>query len=173
MVHGVTKSRTRLSDFTFFFHFHALEKAMATHSSALVWRIPGTAELGGLPSMGLHRVGHDWSDLAAAEPNISSCWIPRLTLVTGFVDGSGFKISSRGDGCSNSWLCITFTMMGTWTQPSPTLNCVFCFFFLKHLTFCITYSNFCLLYLILVFTVMAWVQSLVGELTFHKLGNMA
>ena len=58
-VHGVTKSRTRLSDFTFTFHFHALEKEMATHSSVLASRIPGTAEPGGLPSMGLHRVGHD------------------------------------------------------------------------------------------------------------------
>ena len=64
-VHGVTKSRTRLSDFTFAFHFHALEKAMATHSNVLACRIPGTGEPGGLPSMGLHRVGHDWSDLAA------------------------------------------------------------------------------------------------------------
>ena len=62
--HGVTKSRTRLSDFTFTFHFHALEKEMATHSSVLAWRIPGTGEPGGLPSMGSHRVGHDWSDLA-------------------------------------------------------------------------------------------------------------
>ena len=65
-VHGVAKSRTRLSDFTFIFHFHALEKEMATHSSILAWRIPGTGEPGGLPSMGSHRVGHDWSDLAAA-----------------------------------------------------------------------------------------------------------
>ena len=58
-VHGVAKSRTRLSDFTFTFHFHTLEKEMATHSSVLAWRIPGTGEPGGLPSMGLHRVGHD------------------------------------------------------------------------------------------------------------------
>ena len=57
--HGVTKSRTRLSDFTFTFHFHALEEEMATHSSVLAWRIPGTGEPGGLPSMGSHRVGHD------------------------------------------------------------------------------------------------------------------
>ena len=64
-VHGVAKSRTWLSDFTFSFHFHALEKEMATHSSVLAWRIPGTGEPGGLPSLGLHRVGHDWSDLAA------------------------------------------------------------------------------------------------------------
>ena len=63
-VHGVRKSRTRLSDFTFTFHFHALEKEMAAHSSVLAWRIPGMREPGGLPSLGLHRVGHDWSDLA-------------------------------------------------------------------------------------------------------------
>ena len=66
-VHWVAKSRTRLSDFPFTFHFHALEKEMATHSSVLAWRIPGTAEPGGLPSMGSHRVGHDWSNLAAAR----------------------------------------------------------------------------------------------------------
>ena len=58
-VHGVAKSRTRLSDFTFTFHFHAWEKEMATHSSVLAWRIPGTGKPGGLPSMGSHRVGHD------------------------------------------------------------------------------------------------------------------
>ena len=58
-VHGVAKSWTRLSDFTFTFHYHALEKEMATHSSALAWRIPGTGEPRGLPSMGSHRVGHD------------------------------------------------------------------------------------------------------------------
>ena len=58
-VHGVAEGRTRLSDFTFTFHLHALEKEMATHSSVLAWRIPGTAEPGGLPSMGSHRVGHD------------------------------------------------------------------------------------------------------------------
>ena len=65
-VHGVTKSQRRLSDFTFSFHFHALEKEMATHSSVLAWRIPGTGEPSGLPSMGSHRVGHEWSDAAAA-----------------------------------------------------------------------------------------------------------
>ena len=65
-VHGVSKSRTRLSDFTVTFHSHALEKEMATHSSILAWRIPGTEESDGLLSMGSHRVGHDWSDLAAA-----------------------------------------------------------------------------------------------------------
>ena len=58
-VHGAEKSRTRLSEFTFTFHFHTLETEMATHSSVLAWRIPGTGEPGGLPSMGSHRVGHD------------------------------------------------------------------------------------------------------------------
>ena len=58
-VHGVSKSRTQLSDFTFTFHFHALEKEMAIHSNVLAWRIPGMREPGGLPSMGSHRVRHD------------------------------------------------------------------------------------------------------------------
>ena len=74
-VHGVAQSRTRLSDFTFTFHFHALEKEMATHSSVLAWRIPGTAEPGGLPSMGSHRVVHDWSDLAAAAAASFRTWL--------------------------------------------------------------------------------------------------
>ena len=80
-VHGVTKSRTRLSDFTFTLHSHALEKEMATHSSVLAWRIPGIAEPGGLPSMGWHRVGHDGSDLAAAAANISTEHLPNKNLV--------------------------------------------------------------------------------------------
>ena len=58
-VHGVAKNRTRLSDFTFTFHFPTMEKEVATHSIVLAWRIPGTREPGGLPSMGSHRVGHD------------------------------------------------------------------------------------------------------------------
>ena len=64
-VHGVASSRTRLSDFTFTFHFHALEKEMATHSSVLAWRIRGTGKPGGLLSMGLHRVGNDLAAAAA------------------------------------------------------------------------------------------------------------
>ena len=94
-VHGVAKSRTRLSDFTFIFPFHALEKEMAAYSSVLAWRIPGTGEPGGLSSVGSHRVGHDWSDLAAAAftkrykprlktPSIvkleNNFWHPKLTL---------------------------------------------------------------------------------------------
>ena len=69
-VHGVAEGQTRLSDFTFTFHFHALEKEMATRSSVLAWRIPGTGKPGGLPSMGSHRVGHDWSDLAVYEREV-------------------------------------------------------------------------------------------------------
>ena len=75
-VHGVAKSRTQLSDFTFTFHFHALEKEMTTHSSILAWRISGTGgtgEPGGLPSLGSHRVGHDRSDLAAAAAFAKLC----------------------------------------------------------------------------------------------------
>ena len=81
-VHGVAKSQTQLSNFTFTFHLHALEKEMATHSSVLAWRIPGMGEPGGLPSMGSHRVGHDWSDLAAVAAAsitvanfMNICWI--------------------------------------------------------------------------------------------------
>ena len=65
-VHWVSGSQTWPSDFTFTFHFHALEKEMAPHCSVLAWRIPGTGEPSGLPSMGSHRAGHDWSDLAEA-----------------------------------------------------------------------------------------------------------
>ena len=80
-VHGVVKSRTWLSDFTFTFHFHALEKEMATHYNILAWRIPETGEPGGLPSMGSHRLGHDWSDLAAvaAEVGRGRCGYMRAT----------------------------------------------------------------------------------------------
>ena len=75
-VHGVAKSRTRLSDFTLTFHFHSL-KEMATHSSVLAWRIPGKGEPGGLPSMGSHGVRHDWRDLAAAA---AACPLKRSEL---------------------------------------------------------------------------------------------
>ena len=88
-VHGVSKSRIRLSDFTFTFHFHASEKEMATHSRILAWRIPGMGEPGGLMSMGSHRVGHNWSDLAAAaaRPSLGnitmgSLWTWLALLIT-------------------------------------------------------------------------------------------
>ena len=75
-VHEVSTSWTWPSNFPFTFHFHVLEKEMATHSSVLAWRIPGMGETGGLPSMGSHRVGHDWSDLGAAASSCPStiCW---------------------------------------------------------------------------------------------------
>ena len=76
-VHGVAKSWTQLSDFTFAFHFHALEKEMATCCSILAGRIPGTAKPGGLPSMGSHRVRHDWNDLAAAAAGLVSNYLPQ------------------------------------------------------------------------------------------------
>ena len=79
-VHGVAEGRARLSDFTFTFHSHALEKEMATHSSVLAWRIPGTGEPGGLLSMGSYRVGHNWSDLAAAAA--AALWDPQFTNIT-------------------------------------------------------------------------------------------
>ena len=73
-------SRTWLSNFTFTFHFHALEKEMATHSSVLAWRIPGMGKPDVLPSMGSHRVGHDWSDLAAAAA-AAAVWVSEFILL--------------------------------------------------------------------------------------------
>ena len=108
-VHGVAKSRTRLSNFTFTFHFHALEKEMATHSSVLAWRIPGAGEPGGLQSMGSRRVGHDWSDLAAAAPSqwrlgIQPTW--RQAPVTGV-----FMTEHRSLYCLFNCIC-------PWRRPS-------------------------------------------------------
>ena len=88
-VHGVAEGRTWLNDFTFTFHFHALEKEMATHSSVLAWRTPGMGKPGGLLSMGWHRVGHDWSDLAAAanlylcdhQGEIGILFLPYISLI--------------------------------------------------------------------------------------------
>ena len=79
-IHGVTKSRTRLSDFIFTSYFHALKKEMATQSSVLAWRIPGTGEPGGLQSMGSHRVRHYWSDLAAATLLLMFNFMPKIIL---------------------------------------------------------------------------------------------
>ena len=80
-VHGVTRSRTWLRDFTFTFHFHALEKEMATQSSVLAWSIPGKGEPGGLLSMGSHRVRQDWSDLAAAAADPRGLLGPSVRLL--------------------------------------------------------------------------------------------
>ena len=99
-VHEVAKSRTRLSDFTFTFHFHALEKEMATHSSILAWRIPGTGEPDGLPSVGSHRVGHDWSDLAVA-----STYTPIFLVPVSLFIVFGFKYVKNN---SQVWLKLSF-----------------------------------------------------------------
>ena len=102
----VAKSQTRLSDFTFTFHFHALEKAMATHSSVLAWRISGTAEPGGLQSMGLHRVRHDWSSLAA---RLVIVFLPRSKcLLISWLQSSSAVILLLLLSCfSRVWLCAT------------------------------------------------------------------
>ena len=98
-VHGVMTGGTRLSDFTFTFHFHALEKAMATHSSTLAWRIPGTGEPGGLPSIGSHRVGHDWRDLAAAAAAAGKGWInPEDLIFSGLELPSLLKTYFKNNG---------------------------------------------------------------------------
>ena len=100
--HGVTEGRTRGSDFTFTFHFHTLEKEMATHSSVLAWRIPGTGEPGGLLSMGSHRVGHDWSDLAAAAAHLRSLSFFFLSFIFSFLFSPSSKFicePQNGDTC--------------------------------------------------------------------------
>ena len=107
-VHGVAKSRTWLSDFTFSFHFHTLEKEMAIHCSVLAWRIPGMAEPGGLPSMGSHRVGHDWSDFAAAaaESQNSVQESPHLSVCSGYQEAQGLnfpQVSSLHFTSSLNW----------------------------------------------------------------------
>ena len=108
-VHGVAKSQTRLSDFTFTFHFHALEKETATHSSVLAWRIPGTGEPGGLPSMGSQRVGHDWSDLAAvaADGKASAC----NAGDPGLIPRSG-RFLGEGNGNPLQYSCLENSMDG-------------------------------------------------------------
>ena len=113
-VHGVAKSQTWLSDFTFTFHVHALEKEMAIHSSVLAWRIPETGEPGGLPSLGSHRVGHDWSDLAAAAAAISCSPLIRLWTMR-------FKhklLMQLPD-----YLLQGFVSLRSWFSPSHRLKC--------------------------------------------------
>ena len=112
-VHGVMKSQTRLSNFTFTFHFHALEKEMATHSSVLAWRIPGTAEPGGLLSMGSHRVGpHRLKRLSSSNSSCSvtpwtvACQAP-LSMVSLGPFRSGVRIIIRMD-CSLRGTCFYF-----------------------------------------------------------------
>ena len=105
-VHGVARSWTRLSDFTFTFHFHALEKEMATHSSVLAQRIPRTGEPGGLPSMGLHRVRHYWSNLAAAAvDNLGHIPPFKILLIFFLIQGIFTHLPYK----------VTFTVPGTRT----------------------------------------------------------
>ena len=128
-VHGIAKSQTWLSKFPFTFHFHALEKEMATHSSVLAWRIPGTGKPCGLPSMGLHRVGYNWSDLAAAAAvyicqcyslNLSPPFLPplcphvhsqhlHLISIPALQIGSSTPFFWIPYICVNTWLCFSLS----------------------------------------------------------------
>ena len=96
VVHGVARSQTQLSDFLFTFHFHSLEKEMATHSSVLAWRIPGTGEPGGLPSVGSHRVGHDRSDLAAVAA--ADVYLQNRNRLTNIENKHGCQWGKQGKG---------------------------------------------------------------------------
>ena len=103
-------SQTRLSDFTFTFHFHALEKGMATHSSVLAWRVPGTGEPGGLPSMGSCRGGHDWSDLAAAARgswDVCLCRVP--IFLDAFCDARLSVKQTRTLQLDEEVLCVSYS----------------------------------------------------------------
>ena len=124
-VHGVAKSWTRLSDFTFTFHFHALEKEMATHSSVLAWRIPGMGEPGGLPSVGSHRVGHNWSDLAAAVLVAQLC----LTL-SDHVDCSPQASSVHGTLQARilEWVAISLSKRSSKPRDQTQVSCIAGFF---------------------------------------------
>ena len=109
-VHGVTQSWTELSDFTFTFHFHALEKEMAIHSSILAWRMPGMGEPCGLTSMGSQRVGHDWGDLVAAVAAELSASEYQYFLKT----RSSFKIFTEGQ--SQAWK--PFRVLWAWVSTA-------------------------------------------------------
>ena len=93
-VHGVAKGRTWLRDFTFTFRFQALEKEMATHSSVLAWRIPGTGEPVGCRLWGPHRVGHYWNDLAAAASTVClSLWVQKTYFFSYLIYPTGHSIT--------------------------------------------------------------------------------
>ena len=118
-VHGVAKSRTWLSDFTFTFHFHALEKEMATHSSVLAWRIPGTGEPGGLP---LHRIGHNWSDLAAAAAAGMACFLVVLMgLLVGLQSVAWSQLAKEGPTRMFKALTVLIGLTGLF-EPSLSLS---------------------------------------------------
>ena len=122
VVHGVARSRTRRSDFTFTFHFQALEKEMATHSSVLAWRIPGPGEPGGLLSMGSHRVRHDWSDLAAdssvGKESTCKAGDPGSIPGSGRSTGEGIGYPLQYSGLENSMDSIVHGVAGSQTRLS-------------------------------------------------------
>ena len=124
-VHGVAKSWTRLSDFPFTFHFHASEKEMAAHSSVLAWRIPGTGEPRGLPSTGSHRVGHDWSDLAAnVDGGLRRCVSQHTTGSTAnTADSLGRALYFLC--CKDGWnkFMIFFSPLKWYAFPNFTAHC--------------------------------------------------
>ena len=133
-VHGVATSWTWLSDFTFTFHFHTLEKKMATHSSVLILRIPGMGEPGGLPSMGSHRVGHDWSDLAAAAAAAAATyihqrrqWHPTPVLLPGKSHGwkslVGYSPWGLEESDMTEWLHFHFSLSCTGEGTGNALQC--------------------------------------------------
>ena len=110
-VHGVAKSRAWLSDFTFTFPFHALQKEMATHSSVLAWRIPETGEPGGLPSLGSHRVGHEWSDLAAAAKQNENAGSLAQKMI------KNFKTATTDHLTSSLTFQVTTEVTHPWSWP--------------------------------------------------------
>ena len=124
-VHGVARSWTQLSDFTFTFHFHAQEKEMATHSSVLAWRIPGTGEPGGLPSVGSHRVGHDWSDLAAAAVIIETedffICVSLFIQVVSFINIADLWMVQIWTACTGPLICRFFSTVNTAVQQKLQL----------------------------------------------------
>ena len=121
-VHGVARSQTRLSDFTFNFYFHALEKEMATHSSVLAWRVPGIAEPGGLPSMGLHRVGHDWSNLAAAAV-LSHSVMPNSLVTLVDCSPSGSSVHGISQARILEWVAISFSRGSSQPRDRTQVSC--------------------------------------------------
>ena len=146
-VHGVAEGRTWLSDFTFTFHFPALEKEMATHSSVLAWRIPGMGEPGGLPSKGSHRVGHDWRDLAAAAAAAwRRTWQPTLVFLPGESRGQRSLVGYSLWGCKESdmteWLTLSLSesdhllLAASWVmvRENSIVSYIFLFWKLRRLS---------------------------------------
>ena len=128
VVHGVTKSRTWLSDFPFTFHFPALEKEMATHSSVLAWRIPGTGEPGGLLSMGSHRVRHDWRDLAppaaAAYPSPGDLPDLGMELRSPALQADSLPIELWGKPKNTGVGSLSLLQWSSWPRNQTGVSCI-------------------------------------------------